>query len=159
MTGDHTALRVINEAGEVISTLERFTQPLEDQINGLQRDIRGWASRYEELKRDKVTAMKQHPRYREAEECFGEWKKRCKHKRSQFTVDRFELVLPFLENDKYGMRTIVKAIEGAAYDPFEVTRRNGTIKRFDEWERIFAGAGSVEDFANRAPRAQMALAT
>jgi hypothetical protein len=125
---------------------------LEDQIAGLQRDVRGWAARYAELKRDKSQAAKQHPLYPDAEIAFKHWQAACNHKRSQFTADRFWLVQPFLDNPKYGLKIVMQAIEGAAFDAYEVRRKNGSTKRFDEWERIFANTGSIEDYANRAPR-------
>lgn len=132
--------------------LQQEVQRCEDVISGLQRDIRGWSHRFEELKRDKVQAAKHHERYSEVEIAFKEWKRLCKHPRSPYTADRFWLALPFYENPKYGLKMMIQAVRGAAYDPFEVTRKNGTRKRFDEWERIFASAGNFEDFCNRAPR-------
>lgn len=130
---------------------------LEDQIAGLQRDVRGWASRYAELKRDKAKLARQHEKFPDAETAFKHWQSACNHKRSQLTADRFWLVLPFLENPKYGLKVVMQAIEGAAFDCWQVTRKNGTTKKFDEWERIFDSTGSIEDYANRAPRAQTTL--
>jgi hypothetical protein len=132
--------------------LEKDNERLEDVINGLQRDIRGWAARFEELKRDKTQAAKHHEHYHEVEIAFREWQRACNHKRSPYTADRFWIALPFYENPKYGLKMMLRAVKGAAYDPFEVTRKNGSKKRFDEWERIFASAGNFEDFCNRAPR-------
>lgn len=132
--------------------LEREIQGLEDVITGLQRDIRGWSARHEELKRDKAQAAKHHEHYSEIEIVFKEWKRLCRHPRSPFTADRFWLALPYFENPKYGMKMMIRAVEGAAYDPFEPTRKNGTKKRLDEWSRIFKDADTFEDFCNRAPR-------
>lgn len=134
--------------------LEQENQELKDVITSLERDVRAWGARYQELKRDTTQAAKHHEHYGEVEIVFKEWKRLCNHKRSPFTADRFWLALPYFENPKYGMRLMMLAIKGAAYDPFEVTRKNGSKKRFDEWERIFASAGNFEDFCNRAPRGQ-----
>jgi hypothetical protein len=157
--GDALPLVVLNtETGEQ-TPLSDYVQALEDQISGLQRDIRGWTTRYEELKRDKRRAAKQHPLYADAETAFKHWRAACNHPNSQFTADRFWLIEPFLENPKYGLGICMRAVEGAAYDCWEVKRKNGSTKRFDEWERIFKNTGSVEEYANRAPRKKLETAT
>lgn len=149
--------RVIDANGQQIALLEDLVKPLEAQINGLQRDVRGWSMRYGELKRDKARLAKEHPLYADAKGAFEEWKRRCNHRRSPFTAERFWLVVPYLENPKYGLRMVLRAIRGAEHDAFEVARKNGSRKRFDEWERIFKDAGTFEEFVNRAPREQLAL--
>lgn len=125
------------------------------QIEGLQRDIRGWASRYGELKREteRKSLPDNHPHRNDAEIAFKEWAKRCNHPRSQFTASRFWLVVPFLESPAYGLKVVLQAIAGAEYDAYVHKRRNGTKRRLDEWERIFENAGSLEEFASRAPGA------
>jgi hypothetical protein len=152
-------LRLVNtETGEVqtecpdCKRLRQELQQADDVISGLQRDIRGWTIRFEELKRDRMKAAKHHEHYSEVEIAFREWQRHCNHPKSPYTADRFWLALPFYENPKYGLKMMIRAVKGAAYDPFEVRRKNGTMKRFDEWERIFKDAGSFEDFCNRAPR-------
>jgi len=132
--------------------LESEVQRLEDIVTSLERDIRAWGIRYQELKRDKAQSAKHHPLYSEVEIVFREWQRLCNHPRSPFTADRFWIALPYYENPKYGLKMMILAVKGAAYDPFEPMRRNGTRKRLDEWERIFKDAGSFEDFCNRAPR-------
>lgn len=63
---------------------------------------------------------------------------------------------PFLSSGRYGgsledrVMLCARAIAGAGFDAFSVQRRNGSVKRFDEWERIY-GKG-FEEFCNRAPR-------
>lgn len=138
--------------------LEDELRRREDEISGLQTVIRGQAFKLEQLKRDKAGSAKTHPKYADAEIVFREWKRHCNHPRSGFTAARFWLILPFLENEKFGMKACLLAIKGAAYDPFETRRKNGTVKRHDSWEKIFESAGTLEDFANRAPRAQQAMA-
>jgi hypothetical protein len=140
------------ELDKEVRYLTEENQRLEDAINGLQRDIRGWTHRFNELKRDKVQGAKHHEHYSEVEIAFREWQRLCNHPRSPYTADRFWIALPFYENPKYGLKLMIRAVKGAAYDAFEVERKNGSKKRFDEWERIFKDAGSFEDFCNRAPR-------
>lgn len=148
---DYSHIQVIDTTtGEVLEDHPRCAR-LEDQIEGLQRDIRGWAARYAELKRDKVIEAKQHPRYDDVEAVFREWKRVCNHPRSPFTADRFWLALPFIENPKYGVKMAMRAVAGAAHDAYEVRRKNGTPRVFNEWERIFKNAGSFEEFCCKAP--------
>lgn len=137
--------------GQEIERSDPLPSQLEDVIAGLQRDIRSWSMRYADLKRDRDISAKTHPRYEDAKLAFKHWQHACNHKRSPFTSDRFFAVLPFLENPKYGLKLVNRAIDGAAFDAFEVRRRNGSMKRFDEWERIFKNAGNFEEFCNKAP--------
>lgn len=146
-------LRVVDAAtGEVVCTLADVVQPYLDQIAGLQRDIRGWRARYHELKRNKSVEAKNHPLYADVETVFREWQRACNHPRSPLTADRFWLAVPYFENPKYGMKMAMRAVKGAAYDPYITRRKNGTLKRHDGWELIFRDAGKFEEFVNRAPR-------
>lgn len=141
-------LRLIDGGtGEIVS--DDHVQALRDEIAGLQRDIRGWAARYAQLKRDKDREARSHERWPEAVAVFQHWQRVCRHPRSAFTADRFWLVLPFLE--RHGVELVRRAIDGAAYDPYTVRRKNGSIKRFDDWELVFRDEGKFNDFANRAP--------
>lgn len=135
------------ETGEVTCASCRA---LEDQIIGLQRDIRGWAARYAELKRDKEGEAERHELWGDARDIFTFWTVACKHPKSRFDASRFELIRPHLE--KHGGRICRQAIEGAAFDPFITQRKNGSAKRHDGWELIFRDAGKLEEFVNRAPR-------
>ena len=152
MSEDDRFAVIDTRTGEELERSDLTPAKLRDIIDGLQRDIRSWSIRYADLKRDKDVSAKTHPRYEDAKLAFKHWQYACNHKRSPFTSARFFLVLPFLENQKYGLKLVNRAIEGAAHDAFEVTRRNGSRKRFDEWERIFKNAGSFEEFCNKAPR-------
>jgi len=140
------------ELDKEVRGLEEVNRELKDVIAGLQRDIAGWSIRFQNLKRDKAKAAKHHEHYAEVEIAFREWQRLCNHPRSPYTADRFWIALPFYENPKYGLKMMLRAVKGAAYDAYQVTRKNGSKKRFDEWERIFKDAGSFEDFCNRAPR-------
>lgn len=140
-----------------IVELRRELARREDVIAGLQRDIRGWAQRYRELERDRDVEAREHELWPVGESIFRDWRKRCRHPRSVWTTDRFWLIQPFLTNGKYGkelsdrIALCRRAVAGAEFDAFEVRRKNGSSKRFDEWERIFESAGKVEEFCNRAP--------
>jgi hypothetical protein len=84
---------------------------------------------------------------------FQAWQVATGHHRSVFNADRFFLIQPFLKNTKqYGPEICLRAVAGIAYDCFSVKRKNGTIRRFDEFERAFKDAASVEERANAAPK-------
>lgn len=123
----------------------------------LHRTLRGWAIRYRDLERDKAAEAKEHPLWPVAGLLFCGWRKRCNHPRAAWTPDRFWIAEPFLSTGRYGKTLEVRvmlcarAIAGAEHDAFKTTRRNGTVKTYDEWERIFGCAGKLEEFCNRAP--------
>lgn len=125
-------------------------------IEELQKDIRRWAVRAGKLRREaEGDGWKHHPNYNDALIAFKEWKRQCNHPRSAFTADRFWLIQPFLEIEQYGLKVILMAIKGAAYDPWTTKRKNGTIKVHDGWEQIFKNAGTIEEFACRVPTAEL----
>lgn len=134
---------------EEAATLHAEIARQRDVIKGLQRDIRGWAARYAELKRDKEEEARSHALWPDAVRLFRLWQRLCHHPRAGWDVERFEQVLPFLK--KHGIAMCERAIVGAAFDAFETTRRNGSKKRHDGWELIHRSADKWEEFANRAP--------
>jgi hypothetical protein len=156
-------LRVVehDDNGEVIAPAcpkcAALQQEYIDQVSGLERDIRGWAIRYAELKRDRNAEAEEHPCWEAAQWTFRQWKRRCNHPRARWSHDRFWLIEPFLVGDKWGKTLKARvalsllAIDGAKHDAWTVTRKNGSIKRFDEFDRIFATTGSFEEFCKRAP--------
>ena len=140
------------EVRELDPTVCPHCQVKDDEIEGLQRDILGWTTRYANLKRDKEAEAKASEYWRPAMEVFKAWKKATNHPRCGWTVERFELVERFLRNEKYGREMCLRAVAGIAFDHFQGTRKNGTTIHYDEWERCFKDAGQVERFANCAPR-------
>lgn len=136
------------QSGEVLDE-HPLIQRLEDQIAGLERDIRGWTMRYADLQRDKEREAESHPDYERVKEIFDFWRHACNHKRSRFSAERFWLILPHYEKHGYAMCRL--AIDGAAFDAWETTRKNGSVKRHDDWALIFKDANKFEEFCNRAP--------
>lgn len=120
------------------------------QLEGAQAEIRGWRTRYGNLKRDKDREARQDARWPLAKEVFDYWRRRCAHPRAKFDADRFHLIAPFL--DRYGIELCQRAIDGAAYDPFTKRMKNGAVRRYDGLDLIFRNADKFEDFCNRAPR-------
>jgi hypothetical protein len=143
-------LRLVNtETGEVHEGGCPDCFERDDVINGLQRDIRGWTARYADLNREKDAEARAHKLWPEAKRLFAVWRERCNHPRARWTPDRFWECFPMLRDD--GGQMCELAIEGAAFDPFETTRKNGSVKRHDDWELIFRDRKHFEDFCNRAP--------
>lgn len=123
---------------------------LRAQLAGMEKDIRAWRSRYAGAVADKQKAAKMNPLWAEAIELFRYWQEACDHKRSKWTVDRFELLEPYIR--EYGPKMCRRAIDGAAYDPFVTRRKNGSRRRHDGIDLIFRSADKFEEMVNRAPR-------
>jgi hypothetical protein len=81
---------------------------------------------------------------------FEYWQATCRHPRATWNAERFFLVEPFVK--KHGVEMCKRAVDGAAFDPFVTTRRNGSTKRHDGFDLIFRSVDKFEEFANRAPR-------
>ncbi len=120
---------------------------LEDTVEGLQHTVRSQAATIGKLKAE-LKPDEDHDLFPAAKRLHDFWRERCNHPKSKFSVERFKEALPRLkEHDEAMCR---RAIEGAAYDCYRKVRKNGTVKRFDDWGLIFR-ANMFEEFANRAP--------
>jgi hypothetical protein len=117
-----------------------------DEIAGLERDVRGWAARYAQLRRDKAQEAREHPKWPEAQWLFSLWRKLCNHPRAESHLA------------KDGLVTCERAVHGIAFDCFKTKRRNGSVQRHDSWELLFRDRGKVEEMANRAPRGWVSAA-
>lgn len=160
---DEAPLIVVNSAnGDVLGPLADHTQRLKDEVAGLQRDVRGWTTRHAELKRDKDAEAENSPYWPAALRVFDHWRQVCKHPRSVFTLDRFELIRPWLEKLGAKIEDPVErlafaeamcklAVDGIAHDPYITRRKNGTEKRHDGWHLIFDSAERFEERCNAAP--------
>lgn len=138
------------QTGERLAGLVEDPRDLADQLAGAQTEIKGWRTRYANLRRDKERDARGDPLWPTALAIFDYWREKCRHPKSQFDADRFYLIKPFLE--RYGEELCLRAIDGAAYDPFTKPMKNGGVQRFDSIELIFRSAEKFESFCNRAPR-------
>lgn len=137
------------DTGELVEHRCDECEAKDGQIRGLERDLRAWRMRYAELARDQEADARNDDLWDEAEVLFDYWRRRCRHPKSKFTVERFELLRPYLK--RYGAELCRRAIDGASFDPYTTTRKNGTTKRHDGLGLVFRSAEHFEDFANRAP--------
>lgn len=152
--------------GEKMGLLSDHTQTLKDQVSGLERDIRGWTTRYADLKRDREAEAKDSPVWPAALRVFDYWRQRCKHTRSEWSLDRFEMIRPFLERLsapkkgrskdpterlEHAEEVCKLAVDGIAFDCYITDRPNGTKKRHDGWHLIFGSTDHFENRCNSAP--------
>lgn len=166
---EEVELIVVNpDTGERVGTLADHTQRLKDEVAGLQRDVRGWAARYGDLKRNKEVEAKDSPVWPAAVRVFEYWRRLSgKTKRTVFTLDRFELVRPWLE--KLGdpkadpaqrleeAEALCKlAVDGIVFDHYVEKAKNGTDRHHLGWHLIFKEADQFEKRCNSAPRERMA---
>jgi hypothetical protein len=145
------ALRIVTDTGELLDQHPDI-QRLEDEIRGLQRSLASESRRYEELKRDKDAEARAHQLWPKAMAIFEAWKVATNHPRAVWTADRFWTIEPFLRKKEYGLDACLRAIAGIAFDHYSAPRKNGTIRRFDEWDRPFKSADDLENRANAAPK-------
>ncbi len=159
-------LRPVESPEDIIRALKEANTQYQQIVKGLEHDIKGWAIRYGQLAEDRAEEAREHPLFPLGKRLFDGWRRRCNHPRAQWSEDRFWLCEPFLMLPRYApdlegrVLLVCRAIAGAAYDSWTVKRRNGSVKRMDEWHRIFSdprqrrpgpSAGSFEEFCNRAP--------
>jgi hypothetical protein len=143
------------ETGEVFEDGCPQCAAYEDQVKGLERDLRTWRLRYADLMRDKEAEAKKDPLWADAARLFKEWKRLCRPKsKAQLTYDRFALIQPFLK--RHGFDLCLLAIEGAAFDPFITTRKNGRPNPHNGIPLIFKDADKFESFVQRAPKEAVA---
>lgn len=136
---------VVGEAEECASCRD-----LEDKLKGAERDVNTWRLRYAKLARDKEAEAEGDKLFPVVRKLYEVWKRDCKHPRAGWDADCFFVAKPFLKKDGYEM--CLRAVAGAAYDPWKAKQRNGYMRRFDEWDRIFGSRSKFESFCNRAPR-------
>lgn len=144
-------LRLVDpDTGEITEQACPQCEYLQRQLDGAEKEIRAWRTRYANLVADKDREARQHELWPKAMGLFNYWRTLCGHPMAKFTPDRFRMLAPFLQ--RYGSELCHRAIEGAAYDPMTRVQKNGATKRYDDLELIFRDSGKFESFCNRAPR-------
>ena len=160
------ALVVLNlQTGEQ-TPLEEHLQGLSDELAGAERDLKTWRRRHAELTRDRWREAQDGPLWPAAVAVFDYWRKQCKHPRSEWTLDRFEMIRPHLERSNTGKGRASKlseeliarnvelcklAIDGIAFDPFVTVAKNGRKIVHDGLHLIFEGTDVFEKRCKMAP--------
>lgn len=139
-----------------IGVLKDRIASLEEALALAERDLRAKRRRISELERDKRAEREHYERRDEVASIFAEWAEVCGKRRAKLSDDRFDAIRALLDVTKpkpYTREHFTLAIQGAAYDPFIVRRKNGSAKRFDDIALICKGASQFEEFIRKAPRA------
>lgn len=145
-----TATGEVTQECPTCAELAKNVARQEAEIAGLQRDIRGWAYRYDQLRRDLEAEAREHDLYDTALDLFAYWREATGRKGCRFSADRFYMVLPYLQKD--GVERCQQAIDGRVADHYTAQRKNGSTIHYHEWERIFGKRRSdFEESCNRAP--------
>jgi hypothetical protein len=135
------------QTGEVVSCPQ--CQHREDVIVQLEKENRLHKAKITKLERDTETECRADPLWAEAEAVFDWYRLACWHPRATFDAEDFKLLQPHLKRS--GPVGCLKAICGAAFDPYETEQKNGRMKRFDGVDTVFATKAKMERFAERVP--------
>lgn len=146
-------LHAVNlETGELVDHDCRNCEDKDLQIGRLLSDISSLKRQITMLESDPDRDAREHELYSEGASWHATWREKCRHPRCEYGPEEFWLILPFLKH-KTKRKFIGQAIEGAAFDPHFYRRKNGTVKRCDEWTRIFKKDGShFREFCAKAPK-------
>jgi hypothetical protein len=147
-------LRVVTDTGELLDEHPEVIR-LQDEIKGLQRALASESRALEQLRRDKAAEAAAHQLWPKALDVYRCWQALTNHPRATWPGrggDRFWAIEPFLVKKEYGLEVCLRAVVGIAYDHYSVKRRNGSWRRFNEWERVFKDTASFEERANAAPK-------
>lgn len=127
------------------------------QIAMLERERAGQRLRIAALEADKSRERAEHPRRRDIERCHRYWQKRCDHPRAGLDNATFFAIAAMMgrrvkrEPEFRWPEDFKRAIDGAHYDPYITTRKNGSQKRHDDLGLIFRDAAHVREFIAKAP--------
>lgn len=143
---------------EALTKIEHLTAELSMktlEAEGLDETVRSQGAKIRLLRRDKEAKARRDALWPDAVELFTYWKVCTGHSRTDFTVERFELLRPFLKKD--GLAVCRLAVDGAVYDPYHADKpnRNGHIEVHDHLETIFKSRAGFERHVNRAPRERL----
>lgn len=141
-------LRVVDEQGEVHEGCPGCDEA-ERTLVQYEKDLRILKAKITKLERDTETECRADPLWAEAEAVFDWYRLACWHPRATFDAEDFKLLQPHLKRS--GPIGCLKAICGAAFDPYETEQKNGRSKKHDGWDTVFATKAKMERFAERVP--------
>jgi hypothetical protein len=142
------ALRLVDpETGEITEHACPNCAGKDETITTLGNKISSLKGRITELLQEAEEGHEAFPNFRK---CHEYWRERCRHPRTEYDLVDFKLWLPLYQ--KHGLEKCQRAIDGAAYDPYVSTRKNGAPHRHNEWELIHREGGhKFREFVNKAP--------
>lgn len=141
-------LGVVNPTtGEVITC--PACQTREDVIVQLEKENRLHKAKITKLERDIEIDARKDPLWDEGEAVHDWYKLAVWKPRRTFDSEDFYILKPHLKRE--GPIGCLKAITGAAFDPYVTTLKNGREKANNSWEQIFRNKAKFEGFAEKAP--------
>jgi hypothetical protein len=169
------ALHVVGGTGEVVEHKETADllaqiEKLKGDLKMAQRDVKAKNRRIMELERDKARERLQYERRADVERIATYWHKKCRggDKRvNPMAPVRFDAVRGLLDQEQivvdeetgkrrrepmYTLEQFKAAIDGAFFDPFVTTRKNGSQQRHDDLELVCRSSKHFEEFIAKAPR-------
>lgn len=133
--------------GEIVSCPQ--CQHREDVIVQLEKENRLHKAKITKLERDIEVDARKDPFWDEGEGIFQWWALACNHEGCHFDAEDFYLLKPHLK--RIGPVGCLKAICGAAFDPYIDTLKSGKEKRYNDWDTIFKTKRKMERFQERVP--------
>jgi hypothetical protein len=118
----------------------------------LEKENRLHKAKITKLERDVEVDARKDPLWDEGEGIFQWWALACNHEGQRFEAEEFYLVKPHLKRE--GPIGCLKAIAGAAFDPYCTELKNGRMKPNNAWEQIFRNKAKFQSFVEKAPGAE-----
>lgn len=143
-------LRVVDEQGEVHEGCPGCDQA-ERTLVQYEKDLRILKAKITKLERAEEQVSSNDPLWEEAQAIHEWWRLACWHPLTGFDLEDFKLIRPHLKRGKHGLIDCLKAICGAAFDPYEAEQKNGKLKAYNDWDTIFKTKAKTERFAERVP--------
>ncbi len=136
------------ETGEVLTC--PACQTREDVIVQLEKENRLHKAKITKLERDDNKSARNDSCWDEAQALFEWWQLACWHPRSTLSAEDFWMVKPHLQK-RDGLINCLRAVCGAAFDPYITQQKNGRAKRHDGWDQIFKTKAKMERYEERVP--------
>ena len=162
---------------DALASLEEEAEKLREDRKNLERDIRAKRRRIAELERDRARERLEHPRYDDAIRVAKYWWRKCKGANPRVnyqTPDRIDPVLALMDIEEivvdadtkkrrrephYSLGHFKAAIDGAAFDPFITTHRNGKQERHNDLSQICKDATRFDRFIAKSPKPPVTVDT
>lgn len=174
IAADDTGEVIPIDQHHAVQELAAENAKLRDELKMAHRDIDAKNRRILEMERDKAAERLEYERYADVQRIATYWHRKCRAadyalerpRIHAMSPERFDAIRGILEQQRvtivagqkrrhrvlaYTLEDCKAAVDGAAYDCFQKTRRNGSVQRFDDLELIFRSGVHFEGFRDRAP--------